>query len=73
MNKLVDAIYDEIETYGGHRNKGSIANQLRQLDGRHDWVLVPVEPTEDMRSHIDNFAAREIWRRILAASPDPLD
>ena len=48
MTKLVEAIYDEIEKDGGNRNKESIASQLRQLDGRHGWKLVPVEPTEEM-------------------------
>ena len=75
--KLVEAIYDEIEKGGGHRNKQSIASQLRQLDGRHGWKLVPVVADHDMTGAIVNpgkiraYAVSD-WAAMLAASPDPL-
>jgi len=76
MNKLVDAIYEEIKTRGGHCNKLSIASQIHQLDGRHGWKLVPVEPTEAMiraPRHEISSSHKQIYGDMLAATPDPLD
>ena len=52
---------------------------IEQLDGRHGWKLVPVEPTEAMENEAHGteddpvqVSRFEIWEAMLAAAPDPL-
>jgi len=50
---------------------------IAALDGSHGWKLVPVEPTEEMltagcRPYMDKKGGIEIYRDMLAFSPDPL-
>ena len=59
-----------------------IKTMLSELDGRHGWQLVPVEPTEVMlqvcaecapiRSRHLTDAWPQIFKAMLAAAPDPL-
>jgi hypothetical protein len=58
MNKLVENIADELSIW-----KEGVTPIIKQLDGRHGWKLVPVEPTEKMRNygHADGVRADNLW------------
>ncbi len=89
-NKLVEAIY---QTFTGEfqdtvgpaletRNISFIEEIIRELDGRHGWKLVPVEPTGRMDDAADDTLPDDalisinqiiaMYRSMLTASPDPL-
>ena len=79
MNKLVAKIAFQVYA-GGHEE--IVARTIPQLDGRHGWKIVPVEPTKEMRDAGDleqsaqqdrnEYGGGPIYRAMLASSPDPL-
>ena len=83
MNKLVEALKAKMEDEYPFSIRMT-KEIIDQLDGRHGWKLVPVEPTEEMdtASNISfpcvcgrklKACGTATWDWTLAASPDPLE
>ena len=92
MNNLVEQVARGAFGFLGNR-KGEDMMRLQraesaieQLDGRHGWKLVPVEPTEtqgdagiladglfsDRPAHNTTHEYKRIYIAMCAAGPDPL-
>ncbi len=78
MNKLVEAIEAALKGRPLHHARWQmIEATIDELNGRHGWKLVPVEPTEAMleASSLPYEMQKdglETYRAMLAASPDPM-
>lgn len=65
--KLIDAIGADPKL------KALVVDKIiRQLDGRHGWKLVPIEPTEEQWEEGKWLSGQFAYRAMLAVSPDPL-
>ena len=80
MTDLVERVEELVGEWGVYYKSAPFCAKdiIKTLDGRHGWKLVPVEPTEEMltagcRPYMDKKGGIEIYRDMLAASPDPLD
>ena len=84
MNKLVEAV---AKATGFIMEDNDVQDIVAQLDGRHGWKLVPVEPIREQMDaaehdwrHNHGPESRRlhgenvhgIYRVMLAAAPDPL-